>query len=142
MENCAVFQILRDKTELTLHVMSYFTKSGLLFKTLPIILPFLSKSLKSRELLLEKIMLLEVLGSTIIFWSQIVILVIDDMLTSCYLVYCILCLYITIHSKNCILQGIYARAIHGNASAEDASLFGNLVEPLACAGLKVALQAQ
>lgn len=41
-----------------------------------------------------------------------------------------------------IAQGIYARAIHGNASAEDASLFGNLVEPLACAGLKVALQAQ
>ena len=45
VENCALFQILRDKVELTLHVMSYFTKSGLLFKTLPIILPFLSKSL-------------------------------------------------------------------------------------------------
>ncbi|PFX23767.1 Acyl-CoA dehydrogenase family member 11 [Stylophora pistillata] len=40
-----------------------------------------------------------------------------------------------------IAQGIYARAIHGNASAKNASLFGNLVEPLACAGLKVALQA-
>lgn len=38
------------------------------------------------------------------------------------------------------LQGIYARAIQGNASAENAASFGNMVEPLASAGLKLAGQ--
>ena len=37
-------------------------------------------------------------------------------------------------------QGIYARALQGNASAENAALYGSVVEPLAEAGLSVALQ--
>lgn len=37
-------------------------------------------------------------------------------------------------------QGIYARSLQGNASAENAALFGDAVEPLAVAGLKLALQ--
>ncbi|XP_020612985.1 acyl-CoA dehydrogenase family member 11-like isoform X2 [Orbicella faveolata] len=39
-------------------------------------------------------------------------------------------------------QGIYSRALQGNASAENATSFGNYVEPLASAGLKLALQDQ
>ncbi|XP_078344812.1 acyl-CoA dehydrogenase family member 11-like isoform X2 [Oculina patagonica] len=41
-----------------------------------------------------------------------------------------------------IAQGIYARALQGNASAENATLFRTYVEPLASAGLKFALQDQ
>lgn len=37
-------------------------------------------------------------------------------------------------------QGIYARALQGNASAGNAASFGSVVEPLAKAGLSVALQ--
>lgn len=40
------------------------------------------------------------------------------------------------------MQGIYARALQGNASAENATLFRTYVEPLASAGLKLALQDQ
>ena len=37
-------------------------------------------------------------------------------------------------------QGIYARALQGNASAKNAASFGSVVEPLAEAGLSVTLQ--
>jgi len=40
------------------------------------------------------------------------------------------------------MQGIYSRALQGNASAENATSFGNYVEPLASTGLKLALQDQ
>ena len=40
------------------------------------------------------------------------------------------------------MQGIYSRALRGNASAEDAASFGNYVEPLASTGLILALQDQ
>ena len=37
-------------------------------------------------------------------------------------------------------QGIFARALQGNASAENAASFAHVVEPLAKAGLNVALK--
>ena len=40
------------------------------------------------------------------------------------------------------MQGIYSRALQGNASAENAASFGKFVEPLASTGLKLALQDQ
>lgn len=40
------------------------------------------------------------------------------------------------------MQGIYSRALQGNASAENAASFGKYVEPLASTGLKLALQDQ
>lgn len=40
------------------------------------------------------------------------------------------------------MQGIYSRALRGNASAENAASFGNYVEPLASTGLTLALQDQ
>ena len=41
-----------------------------------------------------------------------------------------------------VLQGIYARAMQGNASAPNAASFRQIVQPLAEAGLRLALQDQ
>jgi len=40
------------------------------------------------------------------------------------------------------MQGVYLRALQGNASAVNATSLGNYVEPLASTGLKLALQDQ